>query len=48
MCLWEADSLDSVRAYLDELSVGAAQNSFFEVGLEHAIGIPEPITETAR
>lgn len=48
VCLWEADSLDSVRAYLDELSVGAAQNSYFEVGLEHAIGIPEPITETAR
>jgi len=48
VCLWEADSLDTVSRYLDELSAGAAENSYFEVSAEHAIGVPEPIAGAVR
>ena len=48
VCLWEAESLDSVSSYLDELTAGAAENSYFEVSAEQAIGLPEPIAESVR
>ena len=47
VCLWEADSLSAVSVYLDELSAGAAENSYFEVS-EDAIGIPDPIAGGVR
>jgi hypothetical protein len=43
VCLWEADSVAAVENYLNELIGGAAENEYFEVGAEHAIGLPEPI-----
>jgi SAM-dependent methyltransferase len=43
VCLWEADSLETVRDYLDSLVGEASENAYFQVGTDHAIGIPEPI-----
>jgi hypothetical protein len=41
VCLWEADSVDSLRGYLDPATAGASENTYFEVDAEHAIGLPE-------
>jgi hypothetical protein len=43
VCLWEADSLEAVRDYLDSLAGDASDNAYFPVSTESAIGIPEPI-----
>jgi hypothetical protein len=43
VCLWEADSLEIVKDYLDSLVGESSDNTYFQVGTEHAIGIPEPI-----
>jgi ubiquinone/menaquinone biosynthesis C-methylase UbiE len=47
VCLWEADSVDAVEAYLDPLTGNASENAYFQVSSEHAIGIPEPIAPAA-
>jgi hypothetical protein len=41
VCLWEADSVDSVRDYVDGVSEGIAENDYFEVNSEQAIGLPQ-------
>ena len=41
VCLWRADSIELVRAYLDSVTGDAAENTYFEVSREHAIGLPE-------
>jgi hypothetical protein len=39
-CLWEGDSLDSVREYVDSTLGDAAENSYFEVDPEQSVGLP--------
>jgi hypothetical protein len=41
VCLWEADSIDTLRDYLDSATAGASENTYFEVDGERAIGLPE-------
>ena len=41
VCLWEAESIDTLRGYLDPALEGAAENSYFEVDRERAMGLPE-------
>jgi hypothetical protein len=41
VCLWEADSIESLRNYLDPATAGASENTYFEVDVERAMGIPE-------
>jgi hypothetical protein len=41
VCLWEADSIDSLRSYLDPATDGVAENTYFEVDTERAMGLPE-------
>ncbi|MGA2501237.1 MAG: hypothetical protein ABSH20_26155 [Tepidisphaeraceae bacterium] len=40
-CVWEADSIDAVRKFIDKESGTAARNEYFEVDTEHAMGLPE-------
>lgn len=40
-CLWEADSIDTLRNYLDPATAGVAENTYFEVDEEYAVGLPE-------
>lgn len=40
-CVWEADSTDSLREYLDPATAGVTENSYIEVDEENAIGLPE-------
>jgi hypothetical protein len=41
VCLWEADSIDSLRDYLDPATAGASENTYFEVDVERSMGLPE-------
>jgi hypothetical protein len=41
VCLWEADSIDSLRNYLDPVTAGVTENTYFEVDAERATGLPE-------
>ena len=43
-CLWEAPSLDVLRAYLDPATRGICENTYFEVDSNAAMGIPETAT----
>jgi hypothetical protein len=40
-CLWEADSIGSLRNYLDPATEGVSENTYFEVDTERAMGLPE-------
>jgi hypothetical protein len=40
-CLWEADSVDTLRDYLDSVTAGVSENTYFEVDTELAMGLPE-------
>jgi hypothetical protein len=40
-CLWEADSPEALRNYLDSATSGIAENTYFEVDSVSAMGIPE-------
>lgn len=41
VCLWEADSVDSLRDYMDGLTGDSAENTYFEVDGEISMGLQE-------
>ncbi len=41
ICLWETQSMDALRDYLDPATAGVAENAYFEVDSERAMGLPE-------
>jgi hypothetical protein len=41
VCLWEADSIETLRDYLDPATAGVAENAYFEVDGQRAMGLPE-------
>lgn len=41
VCLWETESIDALRDYLDPATAGASDNTYFEVDGERAMGLPE-------
>jgi hypothetical protein len=46
-CLWEADSVDEVREYVDSTLGDSSENSYFEVDAKQARGLPQPATTGA-
>ena len=42
-CVWEADSIDTVRKFIDRESGPAARNEYFEVDVKNAMGLPVPV-----
>jgi len=40
-CVWEADSLDTVKKVIDGETGTAARNEYFEVDTKNAMGLPE-------
>lgn len=40
-CVWEADSMDAVKQFIDRESGPAARNEYFEVDTKNAMGLPE-------
>ena len=47
VCLWEGDSIDAVRDYIDRITEGASENTYFEVSTEYAMGLPEAAAASA-
>jgi hypothetical protein len=46
-CLWEADSIDSLREWLDPATAGVTDNTYIAIDDENAIGLPETATASA-
>jgi hypothetical protein len=40
-CLWEADSVETVRDHIDGTLGDSCENSYFEISTEHALGLPQ-------
>ena len=40
VCVWEAESLETVRAFLDPATAGMARNDYFETPNKEGIGMP--------
>ena len=47
VCLWEADSLDNLRSYMEGLTGDSADNTYFPVDAEMSMGLPEAAQATA-
>ena len=47
ICIWEATSVDAVRGYIDPVTYGVCENTYFEVLEEYALGLPEPAPAAA-
>lgn len=45
-CLWESDSVETLRDYIDGTLGDSCENSYFEISTEHAQGLPQQ--ENAR
>jgi hypothetical protein len=39
-CLWEADSIDSLREWLEPATAGVTDNTYIPIDDENAIGLP--------
>ena len=46
-CLWEAESLDALRDYLDPATRGFTENTYFEVDADRAMGLPATLSAGA-
>lgn len=46
-CVWEGDSLEAVREYIDSTLGEASENTYFEINTQHAQGLPEPAATEA-
>jgi hypothetical protein len=40
-CVWEADSVDAVREFVDGTLGDSSENSYFEINEEYAQGLPK-------
>jgi hypothetical protein len=47
VCVWEADSLDSVRGFVDPASEGMSTNEYFEANEQYSTGLPTRAGATA-
>jgi hypothetical protein len=40
-CVWETDSVDAVKKFIDRETGTATRNEYFEVDTKNAMGLPE-------
>ena len=43
ICLWESDSVDELREYVDSTLGDSSENGYFEVDAGIARGLPQPV-----
>jgi hypothetical protein len=48
VCLWEADSIQTLRDYVDPATGDASENAYFEVERQRAMGLPETAAAGAQ
>jgi len=41
VCVWETDSLDGLKLFMDQATAGVARNDYFEINVENSIGLPK-------
>jgi hypothetical protein len=41
VCLWEADSVNMLKVFIERETAGSARNDYFEVNVEDSIGLPK-------
>ncbi len=41
VCVWEGDSVDAVRSFLDKATAGMAHNEYFEAPNKEGIAMPK-------
>jgi hypothetical protein len=46
-CLWEGNSVDELRSYVDATLGDSSENAYFEIDAEVARGLPEPVAASA-
>ena len=47
VCLWEADSVESLRDYMEGLTGESSDNTYFEVDPQISMGLPEAARASA-
>jgi hypothetical protein len=40
VCIWEADSVDSIRNFVDPATQGMATNEYFQANEQYSMGLP--------
>jgi hypothetical protein len=40
VCIWEADSVDSIRDFVDPATEGMSSNEYFEANEQYSMGLP--------
>jgi hypothetical protein len=41
VCVWQADSLQNLRQYLDQRCSGLCANDYYQIDEQYAIGLPK-------
>ena len=47
VCVWEADSVEYLKRFLEPLTTPAARNEYFQINAEQAMGLPVQVQEHA-
>jgi hypothetical protein len=42
VCVWEADSVDSIRNFVDPATQGISTNEYFQANEQYSMGLPTP------
>ena len=45
-CIWESDSIDTVRSWVDGTLGDTSQQTYFPIATEQAVGLPERAAAT--
>jgi hypothetical protein len=48
VCVWEAESVDALRDWLDPATAGASVNTYFAAANKDGIGLPSALAATQR
>jgi hypothetical protein len=40
VCVWEADSVDSIRGFVDPATEGLSTNEYFQANEQYSVGLP--------
>jgi hypothetical protein len=47
VCVWEGDSVDSIRNFVDPVTEGISMNEYFQANEQYSTGLPTPASATS-